>query len=55
MTLVLILGTAWAVVAAPVGLLIGRAVRLADAHETGTAAVVPDFVPESWTQPAGSR
>ena len=55
MTLILVLGTAWAVVAAPVALIIGRAVRLADAHESGTAAAVPDFLPETWTQPAGSR
>ena len=54
MSWMLIVGTAWAALAAPVALLIGRSVRLADRHE-GTSSPVPDFVPENWNLPAQSH
>ena len=55
MTLLLIVGTAWAALAAPVALVIGRSVRLADLQEAATSPVVSDFVPQTWTLPAGSH
>ena len=56
MSLMLILASAWALLAAPVALLIGRSIRLADTMESRSQLAVPDFVPEHWAwSPTGSR
>ena len=51
----LIAASLWTVVAAPVALLLGRCVRLADRAQAEQLTAVPDFVPAGWTQPAGWR
>lgn len=57
MSLLLIVGTAWACASAPLALLIGRSMRLADRmDESRPQSAVPDLVPAHWTAPAtGSR
>ena len=46
MTLVLIIALAWTALALPVGLIIGRGMRIADRRElAATTPSVPDFVP----------
>ena len=56
MTLLLILGCAWALLATPVALLVGRSIRLADTVESRSQLAVPDFMPEHWaSSPTGSR
>lgn len=49
MSWMLIAGTAWVLLAAPVALLIGRSIRLADTVESQSQLAVPDFVPERWS------
>lgn len=53
----LIAVTVWAAVAMALGLIIGRAIRLADDLDVDPVAPqVPDFVPAAWTVPtAGPR
>jgi hypothetical protein len=57
MSWLLVLGTAWVVLAAPLALVVGRAIRLRDQLESrASCRVVPDFVPEHWAAPtAGTR
>jgi len=53
MSWMLILGVAWAGLAAPLALLVGRSIRLADRmQESESGVTVPDFVPEQWTASA---
>ena len=52
MSALLIVGTAWAALSAPLALLIGRSIRLADRTEQSLHPRVPDFVPEVWTEQA---
>ncbi len=53
MSLLLIIGTAWACASVPVALLIGRSVRMANLmDEPRPVAAVPDFVPTDWTTSA---
>ena len=54
MSWMLIAGTAWAALAAPLALLIGRSIRMADRQQVASPQA-PDFVPESWTQPVQSH
>jgi hypothetical protein len=53
----LIAGSAWALLTAPLALLVGRWIRLADQQESTHAwPAVPDFVPDDWATPmTGSR
>ena len=56
MSWLLIVGTAWVALSAPLALVFGRAVRLADHRESALSQLsVPDFLPEGWTDsPAGT-
>ena len=50
MSWLLIVGTAWAALAAPLALLFGRSVRLADHMASAQAHLsLPDFLPDDWT------
>jgi hypothetical protein len=52
----LIAGSAWALLTAPLALLVGRSIRLADQREsTHACPAVPDFVPDDWAASAGSH
>jgi hypothetical protein len=57
MSWMLIAGSAWALLSAPLALLVSRSIRLADQREpTPTCSAVPDFLPEDWATPAaGAR
>ena len=57
MSWLLVVGTAWATLATPLALLLGRSVRLADRREAAQLhLLLPDFVPEDWpTAPAERR
>ena len=57
MSWMLIILVAWAAVAAPLALVIGRTIRLRDVRADLPAHLVaPDFVPAEWTAPTtGSR
>jgi hypothetical protein len=57
MSWLLIAATVWVALAAPLAMLIGRSLRLADEAETAQSSpAVPDFVPADWAVPAtGSR
>jgi hypothetical protein len=53
MSWMLIAGSAWALLSAPLALLVGRSIRLADQREpTPTCPAVPDFLPGDWATPA---
>jgi hypothetical protein len=49
----LIVGFAWALLAAPLTLLVGRSIRLADHMESTPHQRVPDFMPENWAASPG--
>jgi hypothetical protein len=53
----LIAGSAWALLAAPLALPVGSSIRLADQRgSTHACPAVPDFVPDDWATPmTGSR
>jgi hypothetical protein len=57
MSWLLVLGTAWALLSAPLALLVGRSIRCADqAVVACREPAVPDFVPAEWSAfPTGSR
>ncbi len=50
MSWMLIVGISWALLSVPLGLLIGRSIRLCDERESAQSQpAVPDFVPAGWT------
>ena len=54
MSWLLILGTAWALLSAPLALLVGRSIRCAEQASVPIPEVaIPDFVPAEWL--TGSR
>ena len=50
MSWMLILASAWVALAAPVALLIGGAIRVADRRQAEGPRPVPDFVPAEWAR-----
>ena len=51
MSWLLVLAITWALLSAPLALLVGRVVRLGDQRrEATTRPAVPDFVPAEWTR-----
>ena len=53
MSWVLIAAVVWVALAAPLALLIGRALRHADEAESALSfPAVPDFLPSEWAEPA---
>jgi hypothetical protein len=53
MSWLLIAATVWVALAAPLALLVGRSLRLADEAEAARSSpAVPDFLPADWGVPA---
>ena len=51
MSWMLVLATTWALLSAPLALLVGRMIRLGDQRQKAAIRpAVPDFVPAEWTR-----
>ncbi len=55
MTWLLLIALAWVALALPLGILIGRSVRLADHRATVATTTVPDYIPAEVIDAVASR